>query len=68
MKTRSIRTLIEPLVYIAFVAAFGFITTVVNHTSSAQPVTDTEIVSYTVEDQPQELLSSKSETINKGSL
>ena len=67
MKTRKIRKLTEPLVYIALVAAFGFVTTVVNHTRSTQPLTDTELVSYTLEEQPQELIAGKIEATKKGS-
>ena len=57
MKTRSIRNLIEPLVYIVLVAAFGFITTVVNHTRSYTPVTDSELVHQTMESQLNAMLT-----------
>ena len=52
MKTKkNIHRLAEPLVYIVLVAAFGFITTVVNHSQQENQVTDTELVSLTFEDE-----------------
>ncbi|MFC2081364.1 hypothetical protein ACFLR8_04060 [Bacteroidota bacterium] len=50
MKTKNkIKKWTEPLVYVVLVAAFGFITTVVNHTGREQQLNDTEFVSLTLE-------------------
>ena len=68
MKTISIKTLMEPLVYVALVAALGFITTVVSRACNTNPVNETEIVTQTNEEQLQELFPVKSEAIKEVSL
>ena len=68
MKTISVRTLIEPLVYVALVAALGFITTVVSHACNTSPVNDTEIVTQANEEQLQEFFTVESEALNELSL
>ena len=45
MKTRkNIKRFTEPLVYFVLVAAFGFITTVVNHSGKEEQIKDAEFV------------------------
>ena len=48
---KKIRKWIEPLVYVVLVAAFGFITTVVNHTGRGDQLRDAEFVSLTLENE-----------------
>ena len=48
---KNIRKWTEPLVYIVLVAAFGFITTVVNHTGREDQLRDAEFVSLTLENE-----------------
>ena len=56
MKTgKNIRRITEPVVYVVLVAAFGFITTVVNHNSDQQQLRDTELVSFTLENEIEDL-------------
>ena len=43
------------MIYIVLVAAFGFITTVVNHTGKEDQLRDAEFVSLTLENQMAEL-------------
>lgn len=58
MKTKNnIRRFTEPLVYIVLVAAFGFITTVVNHSGKEEQLRDAEFVSLSMESELEELLS-----------
>ena len=52
MKMRKkIRKWTEPLVYVVLVAAFGFITTVVNHTGREEQLRNAEFVSLTLENE-----------------
>ena len=52
MKARKyIKKWIEPLTYVVLVAAFGFLTTVVTHAKSEDPVQENDLVSFTIEDE-----------------
>ncbi len=58
MKTKNnIRRFTEPLVYIVLVAAFGFITTVVNHSGKEEQLRDAEFVSLSIESEIEALLN-----------
>lgn len=48
---KNIRKWTEPLVYVVLVAAFGFITTVVNHTGREEQLRNAEFVSLTLENE-----------------
>ena len=54
---KNIKKLTEPLLYIVLVAAFGFITSVVNHSRSTQPVSDSKLMSLSIEQQLDALLT-----------
>ena len=57
MKTRkNIKRFTEPLVYFVLVAAFGFITTVVNHSGKEEQIKDAEFVSLSMESELEALL------------
>ena len=45
----NIRNWTEPVVYIVVVAAFGFVTSVVNHSGIEEQLWDAEFVSLTLE-------------------
>lgn len=53
---KQIRKITEPLVYVVLVAAFGFITTIVNHSGQEEQTRDAELVSLSVEREFAELL------------
>ena len=56
MKTKNnLRRFTEPMIYIILVAAFGFITTVVNHSGKEKQLRDAGFVSLTLENQIAEL-------------
>jgi hypothetical protein len=55
--TNKIKRFTEPLVYLILVAAFGFITTVVNHSGREEQLRDAEFVSLTIESELEALLS-----------
>jgi len=46
---KSIKKWTEPLTYVVLVAAFGFLSTVVTHARSEDPVQDKDLVSFTME-------------------
>ena len=48
---KSIKKWIEPLTYVVLVAAFGFLSTVVTHARSEDPVQDKDLVSFTMENE-----------------
>ena len=60
MKTINLGKIAEPLIYIILVAVVGFIATVVNHTKSRSPATDTELVSLDMEKQFKRLMNGAS--------
>jgi len=50
MKARkNIKKWTEPLTYAVLVAAFGFLSTMVTHARSEEPIQDTDLVSFTIE-------------------
>ena len=52
MKARkNIKKWTEPLTYFVLVAVFGFLTTVVTHARSEEPVQDKDLVSFTIENE-----------------
>ncbi|MFC2112419.1 hypothetical protein ACFLTA_04050 [Bacteroidota bacterium] len=58
MKTKkNIRRFTEPLVYFVLVAAFGFITTVVNHSGKEEQIREAEFVTLTMESELEALLA-----------
>ena len=46
---KNIKKWTEPLTYVILVAAFGFLTTMVTHARSEDPVKDKDLVSFTIE-------------------
>ena len=46
---KKIKKWTEPLVYVVLVAAFGFLSTVVTHARSEDPVQEKDMVSFTLE-------------------
>ena len=68
MRTGRLRKLTEPLVYVLLVAAFGFITTFVNHNRPPRLLNDPGLVSYTIEQQLDALLNDQHETYMEVSL
>ena len=54
---KTIKKLTEPLVYIILVASFGFITSVVNHSRGTQSVSDSRLMSLSIEQQLDALLT-----------
>ena len=59
MKLKNIKKLGEPLGYIILVSAFGFITSVVNHSQASEPVSDTQLMSFSIEHQIDAMLTGK---------
>jgi len=59
MKLKNIKKLGEPLVYITLVAAFGFITSIVNHSQGQEPVSDAQLMSFSIEQQLDAMLTGK---------
>ena len=58
MKTKkNISRFTEPLVYFVLVAAFGFITTVVNHSGKEEQIREAEFVTLTMESELEALLA-----------
>ena len=56
---KTIRKITEPLAYIVLIAAFGFLTSVVNHSQSSQSDTDAAMISYSMEQQLNETLAAE---------
>ena len=48
---KNIKKWTEPLTYFILVAAFGFITSVVTHARSEEPVQQKDLVSFSIEDE-----------------
>jgi hypothetical protein len=48
---KSIKKWTEPLTYVVLVAAFGFLSSVVTHARSEDPVQDKDLVSFTMENE-----------------
>jgi hypothetical protein len=48
---KSIKKWTEPLTYVVLVAAFGFLSSVVTHARSEDPVQDKDVVSFTMENE-----------------
>lgn len=48
---KSIKKWTEPLIYVVLVAAFGFLSSVVTHARSEDPVQDKDLVSFTMENE-----------------
>ena len=48
---KNIRRITEPLIYMVLVAAFGFITTVVNHSGKEEQVREAELVTLSLENE-----------------
>ena len=48
---KSIKKWTEPLTYVVLVAAFGFLSTVVTHARSEDPVQNKDLVSFTMENE-----------------
>jgi hypothetical protein len=58
MKARqSIKKWTEPLTYVVLVAAFGFLSTMVTHARSEDPVQEKDLVSFTIENELEALFS-----------
>lgn len=68
MKAQTLRKITEPLLYIVLVAAFGFLTAVINHSRNAGPVPETEFVAPTFEQQMAAMIQSEQEELKKVSL
>lgn len=51
MEVQKIKKLTEPLLYAVLVAAFGFVTCVVNHSQAREKVPDSELMSLSLEQQ-----------------
>ena len=47
----------EPLTYVVLVAAFGFLSTMVTHAGSEDPVQDKDLVSFTIENELEAMFS-----------
>jgi len=54
---KTIRKITEPLAYIVLIAAFGFLTSVVNHSRSSQSDSDANLMSYSMEKQLTDMLA-----------
>ena len=48
---KKIKKWTEPLTYVVLVAAFGFLSSVVTHARSEDPVQDKDLVSFTMENE-----------------
>ena len=48
---KNIKNWTEPLTYVVLVAAFGFLSTMVTHSRSEDPVQDKDMVSFTIENE-----------------
>jgi len=58
---KSIKKWTEPLTYVVLVAAFGFLSTVVTHARSEDPVQDKDLVSFTIESELEAMFQSVKE-------
>lgn len=64
---KSIKKWTEPLTYVVLVAAFGFLSTVVTHARSEDPVQDKDLVSFTMENEFEAMMNMAKEN-KEGSL
>ncbi len=58
---KNIRKWAEPLTYVVLVAAFGFLSTMVTHARSEDPVQENDLVSFTIENDFEAMFSSVKE-------
>ncbi len=58
---KNIRKWTEPLTYVVLVAAFGFLSTMVTHARSEDPVQENDLVSFTIENDFEAMFSSVKE-------
>ncbi len=58
---KNIRKWTEPLTYVVLVAAFGFLSTMVTHARSEDPVQENDLVSFTIENELEAMFSSVKE-------
>ena len=58
---KNIRKWTEPLIYVVLVAAFGFLSTMVTHARSEDPVQENDLVSFTIENDFEAMFSSVKE-------
>mgnify|MGYP006910743427 CR=1 FL=1 len=54
---KNIKKWTEPLTYVVLVAAFGFLSTMVTHARSEDPVQDNDLVSFTIENDLEAMFS-----------
>ncbi len=54
---KKIKNWIEPLTYVLLVAAFRFLSTMVTHARSEDPVQDKDLVSFTIENELEAMFS-----------
>ena len=54
---KKIKNWTEPLTYVVLVAAFGFLSTIVTHARSEDPVQDKDLVSFTIENELEAMFS-----------
>ena len=54
---KKIKKWTEPLTYVVLVAAFGFLSTMVTHARSEDPVQDKDMVSFTIENELEAMFS-----------
>ena len=58
---KNIKKWTEPLTYVVLVAAFGFLSTMVTHARSEDPVQENDLVSFTIENDFEAMFSSVKE-------
>lgn len=58
---KSIKKWTEPLIYVVLVAAFGFFSTIATHTGSEDPVKENDLVTVSIENEFEAILSTVKE-------
>lgn len=58
---KSIKKWTEPLIYVVLVAAFGFLSTIATHTGSEDPVKENDLVTVSIENEFEAILSTVKE-------
>ena len=58
---KKIKKWTEPLTYVVLVAAFGFLSTMVTHARSEDPVQENDLVSFTIENDLEAMFSTVKE-------
>ncbi len=53
---KNIKKWTEPLTYVVLVAAFGFLSTMVTHARTEEPIQDKDMVSFTIENDLEAML------------